>query len=59
MSGNFLSCNKVVKDLSMLKREGGVSHEMPHEKRALTPVKRNISGFFLSCGRKLGVPPKL
>ena len=32
--GNFLSCIKGVKDLSRLKREGGIFLETPQQKRA-------------------------
>ena len=59
MSGNFLSCNKVVKDLSMLKREGGISLHTLQQEMASTCIEGRISWFFSSCRRKLGVPLEL
>ena len=45
--------------LPRLKREGGISLEIPQRKRASSRVKGRISWFFLSCGWKLGVPLEL
>ena len=59
MSGNFLSCIKDVKEPLCLKREGGISLETPQWKRAYSHIEGRISWFFLSCGRKLGVPLEL
>ena len=59
MSGNFLSCIKDVKEPLWLKKEGGISLETPQRKRAYSHVEGRISWFFLSCGRKLGVPLEL
>ena len=42
--------------LLRLKNEGGISLEMPQQKRASSPMKGRISWFFSSCSRKLGVP---
>ena len=51
--------SRVSKTLSRLKREGGISLKMLQLKRASSRVDGRISWFFLSCGRKLGVPLKL
>ena len=54
MLGNFLSCLKVVKDLSRLKREDGIPLEMPQRKTASSCVVGSISWFFSSCGSNFG-----
>ena len=59
MSGNFLSCIKGVKDPFKIKKEGGISLETLQRKRASSCVEGRISWYFLSCGRKLGVPLEL
>ena len=41
------------------KREGGISLEMPHRKRASFRIEGRISWFLSSCGRKLRVPIEL
>ena len=56
---NFLSCIKGVKDPSEAQEEGEVSLEMLQQKRASSCVEGRISWYFLSCGRKLGVPLEL
>ena len=45
--------------LSRLKSEGGISLEMPQQKRASSRFERRISWFFSSGGSKLGVPFEL
>ena len=45
--------------LSCLKKESGISLEMPQWKKALSSVEGRISRFFPSCGSKLGVPLEL
>ena len=50
MSGNFLSCLRVSRNLSGLRLEGGISLETPHQKRASARVEWRISWFFSSCG---------
>ena len=45
--------------LSRHKREGGISLKMLQLKRASSRVDGRISWFFLSCGRKFGVPLEL
>ena len=45
--------------LSKLKREGGISLEMPQWKRVSSHVDGRISWFFSSCGRKHGVDLEL
>ena len=45
--------------LSRLRREGAISPETPHWKRASSRFEGRISWFFSSCSRKLGVPLKL
>ena len=45
--------------LPRLKREGGISFEMPQWKRAPSRIEGRISQFFSSCCRKLGVPLEL
>ena len=47
------------RSLLWLKKEGGISLETPQRKRAYSHVEGRISWFFLSCGRKLGVPLEL
>ena len=39
-----------------LKRDGGISLEMPQRKSPLSRVEWGISWFFSSCGRNLWVP---
>ena len=56
MSINFLIASRVSRTLSRLKKEGGVSLEMLHWKRASSSVEGRFSWFFSSCNRKLGVP---
>ena len=45
--------------LSRLRREGAISLETPHWKRASSRFEGRISWFFSSCSRKLGVPLEL
>ena len=45
--------------LSRLKKEGGFSLEKPQGKKPSSHLEGRISWFFLSCGRKLGVPLEL
>ena len=45
--------------LSCLKKESGISLEMPQWKKASSPIKRNIYWFFSNCARKLGIPLEL
>ena len=59
MLGKFLSCIKGFQTFSRLKSDGGISLEMPLQKRASSRVEGRISCFFLTCGRKLGVPLEL
>ena len=47
------------RDFSRLKREGGISLEMPQQKRASSRFERRISWFFSSGGSNLGVPVEL
>ena len=54
--GTFLIASRVSRTLSRLKKEGGVSLEMLHWKRASSSVEGRFSWFFSSCNRKLGVP---
>ena len=59
LSWNFLSCIRVSRALSRLKREGGISLEMPLQKRVLSRVEVRISWLFSSCSRKIGVTLEL
>ena len=59
MSGNFLSCIEDVKDPFEAQRGGRISLDLLQKKRASSHVEGRISWFFLSCGRKLGVPLEL
>ena len=59
MLGNFVSCIKGVRNLSRLKKEGGISLATPQRKRATSRKERRIFRFFLSCGRKYGAPLEL
>ena len=59
MLGNFWSCLKGVKDLSRLKREGGISFEMLQHKRASSRIEGRLSWCFSDFDRKLGVPFEL
>ena len=45
--------------LSRHKSEGGISLEMPQQKRASSRFERRISWFFSSGGSNLGVPVEL
>ena len=49
----------VSRTLLRFKRAGGISLEMPQQKRASSRIEGRISWFFLSCGGNLGVPLKL
>ena len=53
MLGNFLSCSKGGKDPWGFKREGVISLETSHEKRASSHLQRRTSWFFSSYGRPL------
>ena len=59
MLGKFLSCIKGFQTFSRLKSDGGISLEMPLQKRASFHVEGRISWFFSSCCRKHGVPLEL
>ena len=49
----------VSRTLSRLKREGGISLEMPQQKTASSRLKGKISWVFSSCGSKLWFPLEL
>ena len=49
----------MLRTLSWLSREGGISLEMLQKKRASSQVEGRISWFFSSCSRKHGVPLEL
>ena len=53
MSGNFLSCDKGVKDPFEFRREGVISLETPQRKRASSLLEGRTSWMFLSCSRPL------
>ena len=47
------------RNLSRLKKEGGISLTTPQRKRATSRKERRMFRFFLSCGSKYGAPLKL
>ena len=49
----------VSRTLSRLKREGGISLEMPQQKTASSRLEGKISWVFSSCGSKLWFPLEL
>ena len=51
MSGNFLSCNKGVKDLWKFQSLGLISLETPQRKWASSRLEGRTSWIFSSCGR--------
>ena len=54
--GTSSVASRVSSTFLRLKREGGISLELPQWKRAPSSVEGRISCFFSSCGRKHGVP---
>ena len=57
--GTSWVASRVSRTLSRLNKEGGISLEMPQQKRASSDFEVRISWFFLSSDRKLGVPLEL
>ena len=53
MSGNFLSCDKGVKDPFEFRREGVISLETPQRKRASSLLEGRTSWIFSVGGRLL------
>ena len=51
MSGNFLSCSKVVKDLWMFQRLCVISLDTTQQKWASSRLEGRTSWIFSSCGR--------
>ena len=54
--GTSSVASRVSSTFLRLKREGGISLELPQWKRAPSSVEGRISWFFSSCGRKHGGP---
>ena len=57
--GTTWVASRVSRTLLKLKRESGISFEMPQWESASSRVEGRISRFFSRCGRKLGVPFEL